>query len=352
MGIITDTIINFVHTERSFTDLHIVAGLPILGSAPAGYTPLMDTAISEGDIDDFLSLPSIAGKEWKTRLTQGPIEVAQTLRTARVRCSVYETMGSDHKVKIAIRVLPLKIPDHDSLGLPKGLDVLALAGKGLFLITGPTGAGKTTTMASLLDRYNNTRSGHILTVEQPIEYIFEQKRSIVSQCEVDANVKSFAAGVHQAMRYNPDIIAIGEVLDGPTADAMLRAASSGHLVLATMHTRSCADTVESLLQMFEGHDATQKRGLLASVLRGVITQILVPSIDNKRLLLAYEILLNNGAVATAIRDGKIHQIKQAMSADRNMRLLNSTLSAMVQDKRITLDTARRASYDEDSLPKS
>jgi len=354
MGVITDAIIKFSHQpERLFTDLHIVAGLRILGCAPTGYVSISDMSITKEDMNEFLSLPTMAGKDWKERLDKHPIEIAQTFSVARVRCSVYQTMGNDHQVRIAVRVLPLSVPNIETLGLPRVIQTIAMGNKGLFLITGPTGAGKTTTMASLLDQYNSTNTGHILTVEQPIEYIIKPIKSLVSQCEVETNVPTFAAGVTQAMRYNPDIIAIGEVLDGRTAEAMLRASTSGHSVLATMHTRSCADTVESLLQMFEGQDAAQKRGLLASVLRGVITQVLVPSADGKRLVLAWELMVTTPEVAAAIRDGKIHQIKQAMATGQQsgMRLLNTTLMGMVKDKVITMESARRASYDEASLSK-
>ncbi len=353
-AIITNAIVQFAHqAERTFTDMHVIAGLPIVGCAPSGYIPVSETRITDEDLDEFLSLPTLAGVGWRDRLREGPIEVAHTLSTARVRCSVYETMGQDHQVRVAVRVLPLAVPEIETLGLPRLASQIALGSKGLFLITGPTGAGKTTTMAALLNQYNRTHAGHILTVEQPIEYIVAPIKSIVSQCEVGTNVESFAHGVTQALRYNPDIIAIGEVLERDTAEAMVRAATSGHSVIATMHTRSCADTVESLLQMFEGQDAAQKRALLASVLRGVITQVLVPSTDNKRLLLAWEMMLVNAGISPLIRDGKIHQLRPAIAAgqQQGMRLLNTTLMAMVKEKQITIDAARKASYDEDNLTK-
>lgn len=353
-AVITNAIIDFSHqAERTYTDMHIIAGLPIIGCAPSGYIPVSDVVITDSDLDDFLSLPTLGGKDWKNRLRTGPIEVAQTLSSARVRCSVYETMGHDHKVRIAVRVLPLAVPDIDTLGLPRGIMQIALGSKGLFLITGPTGAGKTTTMAGLLNQFNRTHAGHVLTVEQPIEYIMNPIKSIMSQCEVGTNVTSFADGVTHALRYSPDIIAIGEVLDRATADAMLRAATSGHSVIATMHTRSCPDTVETLMQLFEGHDATQKRALLASVLRGVITQVLVPSADGKRLLLAWELMIVDETIRPLIRDGKVMQLKSAISgsAQKGMRLLNTTLLTMVKDKQITIEAARRASYEESELGK-
>ncbi len=353
-AVITKAIIDFSHQpERTFTDMHIIAGLPIVGCAPSGYIPASDVVITEADLEEFLSLPTLAGKDWKAKLRTGPIEVAHTLSSARVRCSVYETMGHDHQVRIAVRVLPLAVPDIDTLGLPRAITQIALGSKGLFLITGPTGAGKTTTMAALLNHFNRTQAGHILTVEQPIEYVMKPVKSITSQCEVGTNVPTFAEGVTHALRYNPDIIAIGEVLERETAEAMLRAATSGHSVIATMHTRSCPDTVESLIQMFEGQDVAQKRALLASVLRGVITQVLVPSADGKRLLLAWELMIVNEAVRPLIRDGKVLQLKTAISGgqQQGMRLLNTTLLAMVKERQITIEAARRASYEESELGK-
>ena len=210
------------------------------------------------------------------------------MSTFRIRCSVYETLGREHRTCVAIRVLSIAIPDFDTPGLPRIVEHTALSGKGLFLITGPTGAGKTTTMASLLDRFNAKSNGHIVTIEQPIEYLLPKRKAIVSQCKIPHNALSFADGVAQSMRHHPTVIAIGEVLDGQTAEAMLRAASTGHTVLATMHTRSCEDTVESLLQMFQGDDSARKASLLASVLKGIVTQTLVPAIDGRRLILAYQ----------------------------------------------------------------
>lgn len=353
-AVITKAIIDFSHQpERTFTDMHIITGLPIVGCAPSGYVPVSDVVITDSDIDEFLAMPTMGGKNWRERLHDSPIEVAHTLSNARVRCSVYETMGHDHQVRIAVRVLPLTVNDVDTLGLPRGIGQIALGSKGLFLITGPTGAGKTTTMAALLNQYNKTHAGHILTVEQPIEYIMKPVKSIMSQCEVGTNVPTFAEGVTHALRYNPDIIAIGEVLERDTAEAMLRAATSGHSVIATMHTRSCPDTVESLMQMFEGHDAAQKRALLSSVLRGVITQVLVPSVDGKRLLLAWELMIVDESIRPLIRDGKVMQLKSVMSgaAQKGMRLLNATLIDMVKKQQITIDAARRASYEESELGK-
>ena len=353
-AVITKAIIEFSHKpDRTYTDMHVIAGLPIVGCAPSGYVPVSDVTITESDLNEFLSMPTLGGKDWQSRLREGPIEVAHTLSNARVRCSVYETMGHDHQVRIAVRVLPLVVPDIDTLGLPRTIMQIALGSKGLFLITGPTGAGKTTTMASLLNQFNRMHAGHVLTVEQPIEYVMKPVKSIMSQCEVGTNIASFAHGVTHALRYNPDIIAIGEVLDRETADAMLRAATSGHSVIATMHTRSCPDTVETLMQMFEGQDAAQKRALLASVLRGVITQVLVPSADGKRLLLAWELMIVNESVRPLIREGKVVQLKTVISAgaQQGMRLLNANLLAMVKDKQITIDAARRASYEESELGK-
>lgn len=347
MGLIVDSIIAFAKNQNAYTDLHIVEGSPIMGCAPTGYVPLNDVVVAPSDIHEFLSLPAIAGPDWekKYNLSQAPIEVSQTLSTFRIRCSVYETLGREHRTCVAIRVLPIAIPDFDTLGLPRIVEHTALSGKGLFLITGPTGAGKTTTLASLLDRFNAKSNGHIVTIEQPIEYLLPKRRAIVSQCEIPHNAPSFADGVAQSMRHHPTVIAIGEVLDSQTAEAMLRAASTGHTVLATMHTRSCEDTVESLLQMFQGDDSARKSSLLASVLKGIVTQTLVPAIDGRRLILAYEIfLVNTPAAATAVSQGKITGIRQAMETGKaqGMCFLNDTLATLLAEKKISADTHRLA----------
>ncbi|MHB8408361.1 MAG: type IV pilus twitching motility protein PilT [Acidiferrobacterales bacterium] len=346
-------IINMMHQDPPFTDLQILPDKPILLRTPLGYTQHGGEPVSTAEMEEFLSQKTIGGDRWKDRMHRngGVLEAAVSL-SARIRVSAYETDGEKHSLRIAVRRLPLQIPPIKSLGLPPQVEQLANRGKGLVLITGPTGAGKTTTMASMLDHINATRAAHIITVEQPIEYEISPKRSVISQCEVPYNTPSFEAGVEGAMRHNPDVIAVAEVMNRSTLDAMLRAALSGHLVFATLHTNSCVDTVETIAQFFDGAEASRKRAAFAAVLAGIVSQALLPTKDGKSLILAWELLMNNtNEMTSAIRDGKVSSIKGAMMDGKTsgMRMLNDTLRDLLVQGKVTLEAARRASYDENGL---
>lgn len=355
MADIAQTLIAIAQSDLLCTDLHIAPDRPIMCRTPQGYRPVTKDATSTEDINAFLALPGVAGKDWRKRAAAGEFRTAITTSSARLRINVLSKDGRAQTDCVVIRKLPIEVPSMKQLGLPPAIEKIAAARKGLFLITGATGSGKTTTLASILNYINTTRPAHILTIERPIEYVLTPAQSVITQREVPENTPSFLVGVEAALQHDPDVIAIGEVLDRETMDALLRAANTGHLVLATMHTTSCVDTIARIASFFGGtsEDLPQKLALIANTLTGVITQALLPNSDGKSLVLAYELMTMTLPIAQMIRENKMHQIKNLIDHNPagagDMVTLNKTLRALLGSGKITQDAARHASYDLEDL---
>jgi twitching motility protein PilT len=227
------------------------------------------------------------------------------------------------------------------LGLPESIKDLANARQGLVLVTGPTGQGKTTTQAALIDLINNTRACHIVTVEDPIEYVHNHKRSIVDQREVGSDTKSFAIALKYVLRQNPDVILVGEMRDLETIQAALTAAETGHLVFATLHTNDAIQTVDRIIDVFPPGQQQQVRFQLSLALLAIISQRLLPKVDNTGRVLAAEVLLNNNAIANLIREGKTHQVYSVVetSAKDGMLTLDRSLKALYKRGIISYEEA-------------
>lgn len=251
------------------------------------------------------------------------------------------------RVALSVRHIPRKVPPLEELGLPPILKHFTERPRGLVLVTGPTGSGKSTTLAAMVDRVNRRRRGHILTVEDPIEFVHRPGRSIVNQREVGADTRSFAAALKYALRQDPDVILIGEMRDPETIGAALTIAETGHLVLSTLHTNSAADSVNRIVDAFPSHRQAQVRSRLASVLEGVVTQILVPRGSGPGRVAAAEVMVCTAAVRAVIRDDKVHQIRSLMQAGRKhgMQTLNDALGSLYLNGEIALEAALTRSPD-------
>ncbi|WP_412025882.1 type IV pilus twitching motility protein PilT [Burkholderia cepacia] len=337
-------ILRLVDENQVFTDLHIEQDRPIMIKTPRGWVEVPGGPVL---IDEMAPLLASIDEQWDARLAQGALDRPFVLTRCRLRCHVFRT-SAGRKTVISIRRLPLEPLPLDKLGLPAYIRTMLDSTKGIVLITGPTGSGKTTTIASLLDHLNRTRSCHIVTIEQPIEYGLASNQAIISQREVPTDTSSFSSGMREVMRQRPDVIMVGEIRDSETAEAVLQAGESGHLVFATMHTSSALNTLTRLLSFFPAEQRERYAASLAGSLIGVICQCLVPSEDGSQFVLASELLFNHNQ---QIRSLLVDPAKMGFLADflrrkeDNMsRSLNDHLAQLVAKDAISVRDALRAAY--------
>src|ERR1043165_191976 len=266
---------------------------------------------------------------------------------ARFRGNCFKQRGC---VSMVIRQIPFNTRSFEDLGLPKVIADLSDKPRGLILVTGPTGSGKSTTLAAMLDRINKELKGHMITIEDPIEFIHKHQACIANQREVGSDTKSFKAALKYALRQDPDVVLIGEMRDLETIEAGLTIAETGHLAFATLHTNSAAEAVNRIIDVFPSHQQAQVRAQLAFCLEGIVTQTLLPKIGGGRVMAA-EILVMTGAIRALIRDDKIHQIYSSMQAGKKfgMQTMNDALYQLYVTKQVTADDCLRASSDQGEL---
>jgi twitching motility protein PilT len=267
----------------------------------------------------------------------------------RFRCNVFNQRGA---VAAVYRVIPEQIKSFGELGLPAVIGTLSERPRGLVLVTGPTGSGKSTTLAAMIDKINSERREHIITIEDPIEFIHPHKGCLVNQREVHADTLGFATALRAALREDPDIVLIGEMRDLETIESALRIAETGHLTFATLHTNSSAQTINRIIDVFPAHQQGQIRTQLSLVLEGIVCQALLPRADGAGRVVALEILIPTPAIRNLIRDDKVHQIYSTMQAGQEklgMQTMNQHLVTLYQRRLITLETAMGASSQKDEL---
>ncbi|MDR1691956.1 MAG: type IV pilus twitching motility protein PilT [Oscillospiraceae bacterium] len=245
------------------------------------------------------------------------------------------------RLAATIRIINDSTPTFEELNLPPVLKTLANEPRGLILVTGPTGSGKSTTLAAMVDYINSTRACHILTVEDPVEYVYTQKKALIHQRDVGTDVDSFAGALRSAMREDPDVILVGEMRDYETIAAAVTAAETGHLVLSTLHTTGAALTVDRIIDVFPPHGQQQIRTQLASVLKGIVTQTLLPKAGGAGRIAAFEVMLGTDSVLNQIRENKAHQLNSTIQtgAKQGMILLDTYLANLVRQGAVTLDAA-------------
>lgn len=267
---------------------------------------------------------------------------------ARFRGNVFKQRGC---VSVVVRMIPFNVRTFEDLGLPPVVAKLAERPRGLILVTGPTGSGKSTTLAAIIDKINKERKGHIITVEDPIEFIHRHQGCIVNQREVGTDTKDFRTALKYALRQDPDVILVGELRDLETIAAALTIAETGHLCLATLHTNSAAESINRIIDVFPSNQQAQVRAQLAFVLEGVLTQTLIPKASGRGRSMAAEIMVATPAIRALIRDDKVHQIQSSMQAGKKfgMQTMNDSLFHLHLNREITMEEALRVSPEPNEL---
>jgi twitching motility protein PilT len=335
--------------EMDGSDLHIATNTPpqirVNGKLTRLQLPEMQPAETKGLV--YSVLTDSQKKRFEETLE---LDFSFGIRgLARFRCNLFNQRGA---VGAVYRLIPEKIRSFGDLGLPSVLGTLAERPRGLVLVTGPTGSGKSTTLAAMIDKINSERHEHILTIEDPIEYIHPHKNCLVNQREVHSDTNSFSNALRAALREDPDIVLIGEMRDLETVESALKIAETGHLTFGTLHTNSAAQTINRIIDIFPANQQAQIRTQLSLVLEGIVCQALLPRADGKGRVVSLEILVPTPAIRNLIRDDKIHQIYGAMQAGQEklgMQTANQSLVSLHQRRLISLETALGASSNRDEL---
>jgi len=334
--------------ERNASDLHISVGHPPVLRITRQLIDLEGEKIITSKDSQGLAFSLMTPLQKEKFLREKEIDFAYDFeRKARFRVNVFFQRGM---VSIALRLIPSKIKTIEELNLPPVLHKFTQAQQGFVLVTGASSQGKSTTLASLIDEINHQRREHIITIEDPIEYVFEDDKCIIDQREVHRDTLSFASALRSTLREDPDVIMVGEMRDLETIATAITAAETGHLVFATLHTNSAAQTIHRAIDVFPSHQQNQIRAQLASSLLGVISQRLLPRIKGG-FIPACEVMIANSAVRNLIRENKIHEIPSIIetSGDIGMIPLNKSLADLVKKKEITRETALRYSLNPDDL---
>jgi len=330
--------------ERRGSDLHMCVGSPPVirvdgDLQPLNYAELTPTKVQE------LVYAILTDERVIEFESHHELDFAYSVAgMSRFRVNVHKQRGS---LGTVLRAIPMHAPTLEQLKMPPVLKTLSMRPRGLILVTGPTGSGKSTTLAGMIDEINNSRRCHIVTIEDPIEFLHRNKRSIIIQREVGADTKSFAAALRHVLRQDPDVILIGEMRDLETIAAAVTAAETGHLVLATLHTTSASQTIDRIIDVFPPHQQEQIRMQLSTVLEGIICQTLLPRTDGIGRACAQEVLVANSAIRNLIREAKTHQMASIMQSGGQfgMQTLDQSLKALVTSKQVRPEVAVAAAQD-------
>ena len=330
--------------KHGASDLHIQVGLPPILRIDGSLVPIPNTPILTTEIVDTLIFSTLDSMQRETLAKDKEFDYSFAFgEIARFRVNAFNEKGH---LAAAFRLIPTKMPTIEELGMPQVISSFAEYPRGLVLVTGPTGSGKSTTLAAIINKINSEKSVHILTIEDPIEFTHKSKRSLVAQREVHYDTYSFSRALKSALREDPDVVLLGEMRDLETISAAITIAETGHLVFATLHTNSAAQSVDRMIDVFPAEQQPQIRSQLAGILMAVCSQRLVPAIGGGRVCAA-EIMVANTAIRSIIREGKTHQLDTAIQtgASEGMQTMDRTLAKLVQQGTVTFDSAREYAVD-------
>lgn len=330
--------------RKNASDLHLHVGLPPMMRLDGALTPIAGYQKLNAEEVETLVFAILDEDQRRILLKDKEFDFSFAFGDlGRFRVNAFHERGN---LAASLRLIPNQIKTIAELGLPPVIQNFAEFPRGLVLITGPTGSGKSTTLAALVDKINSEKAQHIITIEDPIEFTHKSKRSAVVQREVHYDTYSFSAALRSALRQDPDIVLIGEMRDLETISAAITIAETGHLVFATLHTNSAAQSIDRMIDVFPPHQQPQVRSQLANVLQGICAQRLIPAIGGGRVVSA-EVLVANPAVRNIIREGKTHQLDAVIQtgADQGMQTMDRTLVKLVQTGVITYDNAREYAVD-------
>ena len=335
--------------EKGASDLHITSGSPPQVRVDGHLVPLNVPVVTPAESKQLIY--SVLTDAQKHRFEEeNDLDFSFGLKgLSRFRGNIFMQRGA---VAAAIRTIPFKILTFEELGLPPVASDLVKKPRGLVLVTGPTGSGKSTTLAAMIDKINSERHEHIVTIEDPIEYLHPHKKCVVNQREVTSDTKSFKSALKYILRQDPDVVLIGEMRDLETIEAALTIAETGHLTFATLHTNSCAQTMNRIIDVFPPHQQAQVRAQLSFVLEGVMSQQLIPKASGHGRALALEIMVPNPAIRNLIREDKVHQIYSTMQTGQSkygMQTMNQSLADLYLKRQITFEEAIGRSSLQDEL---
>ncbi len=328
------------------SDIHITVGSPVIYRLDGVLKPIDDRKLMPQDAEDIVL--SMMNQQQKEKFAEnGEVDFSYALsHVGRFRVNAFMQRGT---MGMAVRVVVLDIPKISALGLPPVVRELTEKKSGLILVTGPTGSGKSTTLASMIDVINGSRNDHIITIEDPIEYLHKHNQCIVNQREIGADSKSFGNALRAALRQDPDIILVGEMRDADTMQTAITAAETGHLVMSTLHTKSAVETIERIIDVFPPHQQNQVRIQLASILEAVISQRLLPRADGSGRVVAYEILIANRAARNLIRTGKTHQLQTVLETGSQFGMVTMANSLLRLHKEGKINRKIMTSYLPDDI---
>lgn len=336
--------------ENEASDLHITTGLPVVIRRFGSLYFLDDCILKADDCQNFIN-QCLTEEQKKVLEDMGEIDFAYMLPgIGRFRVNAYRQRST---YSIAFRIIPTKVPSLSELGLPDIIYDLANRQRGLIIITGPTGSGKSTTLAGMINHINSQRRCRIITIEDPIEYLYRHNRSMINQREIGADTKSYNNALRAALREDPDVILIGEMRDVETISIALTAAETGHLVLSTLHTLGAAKTIDRIIDVFSPHQQGQVRSQLSTVLQGIVSQQLIRRADNMGRVVATEVMIVTPAISNMIRESRTMQINSSIhtGSEFGMHSMDTCLSMLVKQGKITVESAMQYATDPAALKK-